>query len=361
MQIKEIMKAVETFAPMALAMTWDNVGLMVGQRDWEVSKAYVTLDVTPTAVEDAIDHGCQLILSHHPLIFKAQKSISDPLIIRLIQAQVAVISLHTNFDVAEDSVTHALARALGFTACARLSDESGAGYHHLVVYCPAGYEDKVCEAAWSAGAGKIGNYYNCATRHAVEGYFRAGEGYKPFTAMPEGSSVPETALEFMCDSFRLNSVLNAIKAAHPYETPALYHFPVSGANPAYGLGLVCQPQQELDLQQLARLVKGRLGCPHTKLWTAGKALNTPITRIAICGGSGGTLLGLASAKAEVFISGDISYHTFLDSRIPIIDAGHFYTEYPALQLLGSFVESLGLESRQMEPEKHEYSRFLEMV
>jgi len=358
MKISEIMQAVDNFAPTALAMNWDNVGLMVGQREWEVSKVYVTLDVTPTAMEEAIAMGCQLILSHHPLIFKAQKSITDPMLIKLIQHSIAVISLHTNFDVAEDSVNHALAKALGLKVIDRLTEESGAGYHHLVVYCPVGHADRISEAAWNAGAGKIGSYEKCATRYNVNGYFRAGERSKPFINKPEGSSVQETALEFWCDSFRLHSVLKAIQIAHPYETPALYHFPVSNSNPAYGLGLVCKPEQAIGLQQLATRVKERLGCPHTKLWTAGKGMDTPIEKIAICGGSGGTLLAAASAKAEVFISGDITYHTFLDSRIPIIDAGHFYTEYPALQVLGSFVEGLGLQAEIMQPEKHEYSRFL---
>lgn len=361
MKIHEIMRSIDNFAPTALAMNWDNVGLMVGQRDWEVSKVYVTLDVTPTAVEEAIAKGCQLILSHHPLIFKPQKSITDPMLIKLIQHSIGVISLHTNFDVAEDSVNHALARALGFEVIDRLTDESGAGYHHLVVYSPVGYEDKLCEAAWNAGAGKIGSYEKCATRHKEEGYFSAGKGSNPFVKKPEGSSVQETSLEFMCDSFRLNSVLNALKSAHPYETPALYHFPVSNSNPAYGLGLVCKAEQALNLQQLATRVKERVGCPHTKLWTAGRAMDSPIENIALCGGSGGTLLGSASAKADVFISGDITYHTFLDSRIPIIDAGHFYTEYPALQVLASFVEGLELQAEVMLAEKHEYTRFLTLL
>ncbi len=361
MQIKDVMKAVESFAPTGLAMAWDNVGLMAGHRDWDVSKVYVTLDVTPTAVEESIAKGCQLILSHHPLIFKAQKSITDPLLIKLIQHDIGVISLHTNFDVAEDSVTHALAKALGLKVIDRLTEESGASYHHLVVYCPVGYEDKVSEAAWIAGAGKIGGYYNCSTRHGVEGNFSAGKNSNPFITKPEGSSVQETALEFNCESFRLHSVLKAIQIAHPYETPALYHFPVSNPNPAYGLGLVCVPEQALSLHELALRVKERLSCPNTKLWSAGKGMDTPIERIALCGGSGGTLLGAASAKADVFISGDITYHTFLDSRIPIIDAGHFYTEYPALQLLASFVEGLGLPAVIMNPARHEYARFLSLL
>ncbi len=360
MKIHEIMRSIDNFAPTTLAMNWDNVGLMVGQRDWEVSKVYVTLDVTPTAVEEAISKGCQLILSHHPLIFKAQKSITDPLLIKLIQNSIAVISLHTNFDVAEDSVNHALAQALGFTVIDRLTEESGAGYQHLVVYCPVGHEDRISEAAWNAGAGKIGSYHNCAIKHEVTGYFSVEERSNPFVRKPEGSSVQETALEFMCDSFKLHSVLKAIKIAHPYETPALYHFPVSNSNPAYGLGLVCKPEQESGLHELATRVKERLGCPHTKLWTAGKDLDTPIRKIAICGGSGGTLLAAASAKAELFISGDITYHTFLDSRIPIIDVGHFYTEYPALHKLGAFIKGIGLAAEIMQPEKHEYSRFLSL-
>ncbi len=361
MKIQEIMQRIEGFAPLGLGLNWDNVGLLLGQRDWEVSKVYITLDVTQTAVEAAIKAGCQLILSHHPLIFRALKGITDPILIRLIQAQVAVISLHTNLDVAENGVNHALARQLGLEVLSVFSEETGATYHHISVYCPTGYEDRICQAAWEAGAGKTGNYHNCGTRHAVQGYFEAGEGARPFVTKPQNGYVEETELEFNCDSFRLNGVIKAIQAAHPYQTPALQHYPIANSNPAYGLGLVCSIDGDLSLQQVAALVKERLACPHTKLWTAGMALDSPVRRIAICGGSGGSLVASIASKADVFISGDITYHTFLDSHIPLIDAGHFYTEYPALQLLGGFVSTLGLEAQLMPAAEHEYGRYLQMV
>jgi len=252
---------IESFAPLCLALEWDNVGLLIGQGDWEANKVYICLDVTPNAVEAAMEAGCKLILSHHPLIFTALKSINDPLVIKLIQHKIAVICLHTNLDVAAYSVNHALADALGLEVMGKLSDENGS------------------------------------------------ESY----------------------------------------------YPVENTNPANDLGLLCSPPQDLTLRQLAQLVESKLLCPQLKLWTAGKGLNEPIQRIAICGGSGGSLLALAQAKADVYISGDISYHTYLDSSIPIIDAGHYYTEYPILHFLAKKMDELQLDSRIMQINEHEYA------
>jgi len=355
MKIQEVMQHIESFAPLGLALSWDNVGLLVGQQDWEVEQVYICLDVTPNAVEKAIEAGCQLILSHHPLIFKVLKNINNPLLIRLIQHKIAVICLHTNLDVAAYSVNHALADALGLEVTGTLSDESGAQNHHLVVHCPAEYADKIAEAAWKAGAGRIGNYSNCGTRHEVQGYFSAGSQAKPFLDLPSGSYTKEVALEFMCDSFNLRGVIAAIRAVHPYETPAYYHFPVENSNPAYGLGLLCSHPQGVSLHQLEQIVMEKLQCPHLKIWTAGKEMGSIAQRIAICGGSGGFQLSAESAKADVFISGDITYHSFLDSRIPIFDAGHYYNVYPVLQFLAEMMSELNLKSQIMPMREHEYT------
>ena len=361
MKISQIMKHIEAFAPLGLALNWDNVGLQIGDKDWDVSSVLVSLDVTPIAVERAISSGCQLILSHHPLIFRPIKSIVHPLHIRLIQHQIAVISLHTNLDVARQSVNHALAERLGLQVLESLSSETGAKNHHIVVDCSPEAVDRVCEAAWQAGAGTIGNYYRCGTRHGVQANFSPGAKANPYATVDNGSTKAEMALEFMCDSFCLQIVLAAIIRVHPYETPALYHFPVDSPNPAYGLGLVCKDTEAGSLAELAERVKTRLNCPQLKLWTAGLEGKTPIGRIAVCGGSGASLLAAAEAKAQLYISGDIGYHNFLDSRIPIIDAGHFYTEYPALDLLKGKMQELGISSLILAQQEHEYFRNMQFI
>lgn len=190
----------------------------------------------------------------------------------------------------------------------------------------------------------------------MQGHFSAESGAKLYLKHSKGAWAEETALQFSCDSFCLSHVLTAIKQAHPYETPALDHYVVENPNPAYGLGLICAYDTDHSLSEVAEMVKTRLNCKQLKLWTAGKKQDTLIKRIAICGGSGVSVLAAAEAKAELFISGDISYHSFLESRIPIIDAGHFYSEYPVLNFLEAKMQELELDSETMPMAEHEYAQ-----
>jgi putative NIF3 family GTP cyclohydrolase 1 type 2 len=149
-------------------------------------------------------------------------------------------------------------------------------------------------------------------------------------------------------------VSGAVRKAPPYETPLLYHYPVANPNPAYGLGLVCRYPEPLGLSDTAALVKERLGCPDLRLWTAGKDPGAKMERIAVCGGAGGSVLAAARVKADLIVTGDITYHHYLDSPIPIIDAGHFYTEYPVLDWLRRQLEGFGLSGEVLPREEHEF-------
>lgn len=361
MKVSEILAKIEDFAPLGLAMNWDNVGLLLGNRNWEVKRALISLDVCPQTVEKAISTGCNLILSHHPLFLRPLKTLTDPLLLSLVQHNIAVISLHTNLDTAKRSVNHLLAEKLGLEVLEKLSPECGAKNYSIFVAVPENFVDKVCNAAWNAGAGKIGNYQHCASSHPVQGCFKPEAGARPFTEISEGVWTAETRLNFACDSFTLSAVLEAIRKAHPYESPALDFFPVENTNPSYGLGLICKYARDYSLSELAEMVKERLNSPQVKLWTAGKSSHTKISRIAICGGSGHSFLAAAEAKAELFITGDISYHSFLESRIPIIDAGHFYTEYPVLEYLEAKMQELGIESSVLPMAEHSYSQGMQVI
>lgn len=353
MKVSEVLAHIESFAPLGLALSWDNVGLLIGERDWEVSQALVCLDVSANAVEEAIRLGCDLIISHHPLIFRPIKGINNPLHIKLIMNHIAVICLHTNLDVAQHGVNHVLAAKLELEVMDTLSNENGSVSHSITVYAPHEASAAISEAAWKAGAGRIGEYQNCSDRHTVEGTYRLATEQQQ-----ELSRVSEVALHFICDSMFLSAVIRAIKSVHPYHTPLIMQHPVENVNPAYGLGLVTKLEQPLSLHEVALLVRTKLSCPQLKLWLAGRKAEEKVQRIALCGGSGGSLLSNAAAKAELFISGDISYHSFLDSSIPIIDAGHFYTEYPALDYLQSQLTQLGLATELMPMAAHEYHQNL---
>ncbi len=357
MLISELLNRLETLAPLSLALDWDNVGLLLGDPRREVGKVLISLDVTPNAVDKALAIGADLILAHHPLIFKPLKRINDPLLLKLAENRVAVICLHTNLDVAPDGVSQALAAKLGLQVSGQLSAEQGGAWYHLSVTVPAGHTDKVAEAVFAAGGGRIGNYASCSARHQASGTFEALPGAHPFIQADSGqprTTVAEEELEFMVGENSLPEVIAAVKASHPYETPLLYWFPVANPNPTYGLGLVGSFASSLSLREIAEVVSRSLGCPRPRVWTAGWEPSTPIARIAVCGGAGASLLPAAQRSADLLVSGDISYHALLDSRIPVIDAGHFYTEYPVLETLERWLKGWNLDCAILPREEHEY-------
>ncbi len=324
MKLYELLQEINRKAPLGLALSWDNSGLQIGNPQREVRQILVSLDVTPNAVAKAIEIGADLIVSHHPLIFNAIKNITNPLYLELIEHRIAVVSLHTNLDVADNGVNHALAKALDLEPIAHLSHETGSTWYHLSVACPPEAIAKVRAAAIDAGAGKE-------------------------------IVLQEQELEVMVDSFHLKAVVAAITQAHPYETPALYYYPVTNPNPAYGLGLICTPRQQMTLRELATDVKAKLRCSNIRLWTAGLSMDYAVKKIAICGGAGGSMIREATGQADVLITGDISYHAYLDSKIPIIDAGHFYTEYPALKNLQEYFTGLSVACTILPMSDHEFS------
>ncbi len=263
MKIAEFLSIATQIAPLSLAMDWDNSGLQLGSPHWDTHKAIICLDVNQAALEAALEAGAGLIVAHHPLIFRPLTQISHPLLLALAQHKIAVVSLHTNLDVAPGGVNHALAARLGLRVL----------------------------------------------------------GYLGADACPTASGSDE---------------------------------PSPQADPAFGLGLLCEAAKALSLAQLAQLCHSALKCPVPRLWTAGRPLDATYSRIAICGGAGGSLLKDAATCAEVFISGDISYHSYLEASIPVIDAGHFFTEYPVLDVLAGYIRGHGLPCDVLPMEKHDF-------
>jgi len=362
MKLYEIMQAIEGFAPLATAMPWDNVGLLVGDPGSEIEKVFVSLDLTPQTLEGALTCGAQLILTHHPIWLQGIKRLNDPLIMKLISAGIALVALHTNLDVAEKSVNHALAEALELKPLRFLSDESGNKRYRLVVTTPEHARDQIREAAFNAGAGRIGHYDNCMSSFEVHGGFRPGEGSNPALGKRGVRHLAdEIRLEFSVDKVNLSACVDKIVSVHPFEAPDIYWHEISDKGSVFGLGLICESANALTLKQLAEHTKDKLGIPFMRYWTAGFVDDFPIRSIAICGGAGSSLIKTAERQAEIIITGDISYHYLLDSKIPILDAGHFYTEYPALRLMAKKINELGLETDTLPQAGHEFSLYNRMV
>ncbi|MCF7792902.1 MAG: Nif3-like dinuclear metal center hexameric protein [Candidatus Cloacimonetes bacterium] len=355
--VSEIVNHIHKTAHPDLAFNWDNVGFQIGDGNQEVKKILLTLDVTENAINKAIKENIGLIISHHPFIFKPLKKITNPLYLKLIKNDIAVFCAHTNLDVIKKGVNSALAGKLKLQNIEFLTSDSGASVYHVAVYVPAGNMVEVANAVFEAGAGIIGNYSNCMNDYEVSGQFIPKEGSNPILGSQNKlEKVVERKFEFFVDSFKLPKVLDTMKKAHPYETPAFAVYPQEKPNENYGLGMLGNLTQEMTLEDFTEFVKIRLKAPFVKLWPADKKKNILIKKVAVCGGSGTSLIPQVYGRADVFVSADFTYHTILDCKIPLIDAGHFYTENPVLQNLKEMLQEFELEILELSPKQHEIKK-----
>ncbi len=353
-KVSNIVVHINKIADPALAYEWDNVGFQLGDGNHEVKKILLTLDVTENAINKAISENVDLIISHHPFIFRPISKITNPLYLKLIKNDISVFCAHTNLDVVKKGVNSALAEKLDLQNIEFLTTESGASVYQVAVYVPSDSMVNVADAVFASDAGIIGNYDNCMNDYEVSGQFKPQEGSNPILGTQgKLEKVVERKLEFFVDSFKLDKVIEAMKKAHPYETPAYSVNLQSKPNENYGLGMLGELQQEMALEDFAKTVKKSLRAPFIKLWKAGKSAKTKVKKIAICGGSGTSLISKVYRKADVFVSADFTYHTVLDSRIPLIDAGHFYTENPVLENLREMLSEFNLEIIELKANEHE--------
>lgn len=341
------MQALEEIAPFRFAADWDNVGLMVGSSSKQVNRALVSLDITEQTVGRAIQQQCDLIIAHHPLIFPNLTSVntdtaSGRIIKKLIQADITAYALHTNLDAAIGGVNDALANQLELRNVSVLSKQSAGHLLKLAVFVPTSYVENVRQAITAAGAGHIGNYSHCTFKVDGTGTFLPLEGSNPFIGNPGHLEYcNECRLETILPESIKDKVLAAMLAAHPYEEVAYDLVPLLNSGTPIGLGRIGNLPQVMSSTEFSRYVKDKLKVDCVKI--AGQANN--IQRVAVCGGSGASLIPQAAALgADVFVTGEISYHQAqqaLDLKLCVVDAGHFSTEVCVLEYLREYLSEFG--------------------
>lgn len=333
LQVKDVIKVMETWAPLSLAESWDNPGLMVGHRDQVVKGILTTLDVTEEAIAYAIDHDCNLIISHHPFIFKGLKQVETnrgqgAMLASLIKHDIAVYSAHTNLDIAPGGLNDMLCQALGLEACSGFIARGDHKNYKLVTYVPTDYADAVRDALAAAGAGQIGNYSHCSFSAHGEGRFQLEEGAQPFIGQ-EGllEVVREVRVETIVPAHRMKAVLEALEKAHPYEEVAYDVFALVEPRQVYTLGRTGNLPKEMNFQDFSKYLAQRL--PQASLRFGGSKVDC-IKRLALCSGAGAEFLEEAKrAGADAYITGDVKYHDAQKAKelgLLLVDAGHFGTE-----------------------------------
>jgi len=315
MRIRELYDLIDTVAPFRLQEEYDNAGLIVGSMDDEVRGVLLCLDVTHETVEEAGRLGANLIVSHHPPIFRAIKrldSVQHSALLAAIRMDMALLAAHTNFDAAPEGLNMFVARRMGLTDLRILEVHESERHYKVITFVPPEFREQVLEAMFAAGAGHTGSYSRTSFRTAGTGGFMPDPGAHPFVG-EEGSltSVEEDRVETIVSGQNLASVLKALSSAHPYEEPAVDVFEehVPGSLRA-GLGHAGTLPHVMDPEEFVEFVKSFFSL--SVLPVAG-TLPQAIERVAFCSGSGSSLLPAVSrAGAQVLITGDITYHAALD-------------------------------------------------
>ena len=339
MKIKEIIDYLEQLAPLDLQESYDNAGLIVGDANREITKVLISLDCTEAIVKEAIDKGCNLIISHHPIVFKGLKKFNgknyvERTVIKAIEHKVALYAIHTNLDNVTGGVNTKIADKLGLENQAILESKTDV-LRKMVVFVPRSYVEDVRQALFDAGAGKIGKHYDqCSFNTAGYGSFRPLKGADPTIGeIDVQERVEETRIEVIYLKSNERKLLLALYEAHPYDEVAYDLFDIQNTATEIGAGMIgnlADPMAELEF--LAYLKdKLRLNViRHTAL------LDKKVSRVAVCGGSGGFLLGAAKRSgADFFVTADYKYHEFFDAEgeIVIADTGHFESEQFTQELL----------------------------
>lgn len=329
MKIRELIDVIDVFAPFFLQQDFDNSGVQYADLDGNIDKILICLDVTFEIIEEAVKQNCNTILSHHPIFFKPITNITrqeSPIAFQLAHHHLNSIAVHTNYDLAENGLNDYVGKILGLKKidCLEPSSEK---IFKLALYVPEKYREGLLNSLFKAGAGNIGNYDETSFTFSGKGTFKPLEGAKPFIGKTgKRELVDETKIETVFRERDFNKIIEAIYENHPYEEPA-YDIYQLKTNTESGIGLIATAAWEQTLTDFVKNIKNILNIPYLRIVQAN---NKKVKTIALCTGSGGSLIDQAyQKKADILITGDVKHHEALRAKeigLNIIDIEHFYTE-----------------------------------
>lgn len=340
--IKEILTELEKLAPLPYQEDYDNAGLLVGSQDTEVTGILFTLDITEDIVDEAVRKQCNLIVAHHPIIFKGLKKLNgknyvERTVIKAIKNDIALYATHTNLDHVVGGVNWQIAKRLGLQNMKVLAPKKQI-LSKLAFFCPVENTQEVLQALFEAGAGEIGEYRHCSFRAEGLGTFLPGENANPAIGeRGELETVKEHRVEVMLPSHLQAQVLRALRCAHPYEEVAYYISTLENENQEVGAGAIGELPEPMVATAFLTYLKQNMEALVIKYT---EPTGKPIRRVAVCGGAGSFLLRNAvSAGADAYITADYKYHEFFDAegRIMICDIGHYESEVFTKNLLHDYI------------------------
>ena len=343
MKIKDVITSLEAMAPPSLQEGYDNAGLITGDENAECTGILISLDATTAVVDEAIKKGCNLIVSHHPIVFSGLKKITgknyvQKAVINAIKNDIALYAIHTNLDNVLNGVNGKIAELLELKNISVLAPKENQ-LKKLFTFVPVTDADKVRQAIFDAGGGHIGNYEECSFNAEGFGTFKGGVNTDPYVGKPgELHRENEIKVEVIFPAWLESRIIKNLLAAHPYEEVAYDIIRLENRFSSIGSGVIGELNEPIDETSFLKTLKEKFKLKvikHTEL------LNKPISKIAVCGGAGSFLISSAlAAGADCFITSDIKYHEFFDAndRMVIADIGHYESEQFTINLLQEFLE-----------------------
>ncbi len=342
MKVKEVIDLLEELAPLAYAEDFDNVGLLLGNAQTEVSGILVSLDTLENVVDEAISKSCNLIVSFHPIIFGGLKKLTgenyvERVVIKAIQNNIAIYSTHTALDNSQFGVNAKICEVLGLTNTKILIPQKET-IKKLTTYIPASAADALKNILFKAGAGSIGNYSNCSFTNLGTGSYKANEGANPVKGkIGETHYEKEAQIHITYPKSKEREVLNALFKNHPYEEVAYETFTLENTNQNIGMGMIGELEKPMGEMESLNYIRGKMnanGVRHSAL------RNKPVKKIAVLGGSGAFAISAAKlAGADIFVTADVKYHQFYEAedKMIIADIGHYETEQFTKNLLVDYL------------------------
>ncbi|WP_422359743.1 Nif3-like dinuclear metal center hexameric protein [Reichenbachiella sp.] len=343
MRINDIIGALNQWAPPSYQESYDNARLITGNLEQELQGVLISLDCTEEVVQEAIDKGVNLIIAHHPIVFKGLKSFTgknyvERTVIKAIKNDIAIFSIHTNLDNVNTGVNRMICDRIGLTNCKTLAPKSGI-LSKIVTFVPSNEVQKVLDALYSVGLGHIGNYDECSFQVKGTGSFRPNDQANPTVGKQnEREMVEETRIEGIFPSHLKGKVVATLKKAHPYEEVAYYLTSLENENQEVGSGMVGELESPMPTEAFMTFLKEQFNLKVIRHTVFHK---NEVKRIAVCGGAGSFLLGHAKGVgADVFVTADFKYHEFFDAeeKIIISDIGHYESEVFTKELICNFLK-----------------------
>jgi len=342
MLLSDITRFLEEIAPVQLQESYDNSGLLIGNPQKPINQALISLDLTEDVLKEAIEKKCNLIISHHPVLFKGLKKITgsssvERIVEKAIKNDIAVYALHSNLDNIDSGVNAILCQKLGINKTKILAPIKES-LRKLVTFCPIDNAEDVRAAIFEAGAGHIGNYDSCSFNARGTGSFRGSDDTNPYVGEKGKLHYEEEVrIETIFPMYLEKKIISALLNAHPYEEVAYDIYFLANENNNSGAGMIGELDNAVSEEDFLNHVKQvtSMSCIRHSEFTG-----RSIKKVAVCGGSGSFLIQNAiGAGADIYLTGDIKYHDFFlaENKLVIADIGHYESEQFAKELIYSYL------------------------